>query len=131
MQHKSDIDWKFTVRLYDFAFLRQNSRGLSDFNKRVLHSSTCLLVRQIKMSDRPQNHKSRSEWPAHSWTPSIHVRLSISARKVYQTPLEKIIIADLRLRAKQVPHERNPCTITIVHTMHVHGAGKWDYLRVS
>ena len=39
-KHKSDMDGKFTVRLYDFAFLRQNSRGLSDLNKRVLHSST-------------------------------------------------------------------------------------------
>ena len=33
----------------------------------------------IKKCRRPQNHKSRSEWPAHSWAPSIHTSTTSSS----------------------------------------------------
>ena len=67
------------ANFYGFAFLRRISRGLSDF-KRVLLSRTCLLMGQIKMSDRPQRIISRdlSGRPTRSWKNFSVTTLSLS-----------------------------------------------------
>ena len=76
MKNKNDSDWTFTVRMHKIAAHSRISKGLRHVLL-FLHSWACLLMGHVKKGSGPKNHKSRSEWPAHSWNPSILLCFSI------------------------------------------------------